>query len=557
LSNFNKDISSPNSNKISLYDLPKELYDILFDAEKYEILSISEIQGVRIFRGNMKGGNLEKLIHKIHNDYKNIIEKELLLFIIHRLNNPGQKWQKTRINVSFNEILGFYNKIKSQALATTTTTKTKTPSSFRKDEKIRGNHSTPPSKVDPCPSSEKSEQNLLEESLTEGQRKFKIFISPIPRDHNIRLKSKLDSNGDLFKEIVNNFQLKFNNKSSYEIINKNQNKQYYFVIWKSGAFNFQAISKMSIENALSQLINDFIFLKYDLYVQFIQIFKDILIKFESDDEALIETANAIGPSKYVENYLKDGHISIKITVDDVNTQKIIDVKIDNSNGTGEIDFRGERLPTKALQEIVSAPKLVISEFLKSRKLVENIDHKFDHIEIDLDQKFNEIILQNKEILHQNNQILNSIHEDKICSKSDMNQKLFELALQINAVATGLKENTSIIQELVQSFEKLEYEIIYRNSDMNNFMEDIKKIRRMNEKDLHLIDKRLFEIENTQDQIKNDMKDAIFENTEEILHTLGHIDGKLTEHSFFDTIQILIGQALSHQKLLQQIKSNKI
>jgi hypothetical protein len=301
---------------------------------------------------------------------------------------------------------------------------------------------------------------------------------------------------------------------------------------------------------LQSFLNKFSFLN-DL--ELIALFNSFMD--DKDHIYYIEMACVIGPKPIIDEYYKNSCFTLNYR-NGKNITKKIKFVIDKSKGNWEFETNGK---LKDCARIIGAFTHNL-EFITGLENIEINEHNIMQDNIEIKKQLTNLYEYHQKNESRVNETLTKLIQLIEIGQNLNNisiQKIDFLAAQNTAFLNEFKENNAILKELLKNNEKIAYEILSSNSYKDNFFAETQRLRNYTQTDTQKIINLCNRIVAHQDQMKTDLKEEIFGNSEEILNNINFLNEKLTEHSILDTIRILIAQVSNHQKPLQQIKSNEI
>jgi len=225
-----------------------------------------------------------------------------------------------------------------------------------------------------------------------------IWISKIKRDHNYDPMGRIDEFSDLFKKLVDHYNLTFLNKSGYDrLVGKNDGFCFSMTMNKSGHIHLwvnQTRGYYDWTLFIKQFFNEFQFLSFDEQSQLLQCFE-----YSRNKLFILETAKTIGPKSLIDANWKGACVACKRLIWKGKFNDVM-VWIDYSKGPAEIEFHGAEGPCRLMQELLTMPYEIAESMGRFESILEEFLTQFEFIEqgfMDLSQT----IAKNHDALIQN------------------------------------------------------------------------------------------------------------------------------------------------------------
>jgi hypothetical protein len=206
-----------------------------------------------------------------------------------------------------------------------------------------------------------------------------IWISKIKRDHNIDPKGRIDEFSDLFKKLVDNYNLTFSNRSGYDkLVGKNDGNCFTMTMNKTGHISLwvnQTRSYYDWALFIKQFYSEFRFLTFEEQSQLLECFE-----YARDRLFILETANTIGPKPLIDLNWKGACVVCKRLLWKGKFHDIL-VWIDYSKGEDpEIEFNGPEEPCRLMQELLTMPLEIAESMGRFESILEEFLTQFEFIE---------------------------------------------------------------------------------------------------------------------------------------------------------------------------------
>jgi hypothetical protein len=205
-----------------------------------------------------------------------------------------------------------------------------------------------------------------------------IWISKIKRDHNYDPMGRIDEFSDLFKKLVDQYNLTFLNKSGYDrIVGENDGYCFKMTMNKSGHIHLwvnQTRGYYDWTLFIKQFFNEFQFLTFEEQTQLLECFE-----YSRDKLFILETANTIGPKPLIDAEWKGACVACKRLLWKGKFHDVV-VWIDYSKGPAEIEFFGPEGPCRLMQELLTMPYEVAESMGRFESILEEFLTQFEFIE---------------------------------------------------------------------------------------------------------------------------------------------------------------------------------
>lgn len=413
---------------------------------------------------------------------------------------------------------------------------------------------------DPHVKTDRLDLKRFYEYLQENKDAYCIWISKINRDHNINPTGKLATDGDIFKTLINKFNLKFSSKNGWATPIKKSKGNYYVVsIHRNGTVRAWINKNLSWELFLEHLKEDLKFLTINQFKEFIE----CLMTSENKQLFFLETANLIGPKDIIDRDFKDGCLVYK-NVYHLGIYHPVLVKIDYSDREPEIEFQGSEAPTRKLQDI-TVRSFEVSQYLG------HIEYLLDQ-NIDLNSYTYNNIKELKGTLLAKDDLLSELSEIQaklfgLDIKDDVkkiinNENLKDLEANLRTVISAMKgdlelNRTSNYKDIVRLYDLIHtmgeiQRIIYESIEFKteNLLNELKESSDDHLRVSNKYKKDIYELLNSRERIISErLKEINNEITNQVTKKLNSLPDKLIE-------KLLSSKNKSKLSLIKQFNKRK-